>query len=145
MRKNSFHEEWEQVIDQYPEHHRKIIFAGFNAKLEKIDISKPTNGNNSLHEPSNIQVVKVTNFAAAKDIIVKCTMFTFCNIHTQTWTPPDVKSHCAIVCFHQIGVDIHVHLMVDFSEQLTTYCSPSSDWKHEGETVNKHAWKVEIW
>lgn len=73
------------IIDQYPECHRKIIFAGFNAKLEKIYISEPTNGNNSLHEPSNIKVVKVINFAAAKNIIVICAIFTFCNIHTHTW------------------------------------------------------------
>jgi len=25
---------------------------------------------------------------------------------------------------------MHQHLMTDFSEQLTLYCSPSSDWKH---------------
>jgi hypothetical protein len=65
--------------------------------LKKNDIFKPTNGNNSLYEPSNIKVVKVINFAATKNIIVKYTLFTFCNIHTHTWNPPDGKSHFNIV------------------------------------------------
>jgi len=109
VRKNSLQTEVGHLIDQYPEYNRKIIFAGFNAKVEKIDISEPTKGNNSLHEPSNIKVAKVINFAAAKNIIVKSAMFTFCNIHTHNWTLPDGKSHCEIVRVRQIGADMYVH------------------------------------
>lgn len=109
---------------------RKIIFAGFNAKLEKNYISKLTNGNNSLHEPSNVKVVKVINIAATKNIIVKCTMFTFCNIHTHTLRLLLMGKFTArLFAFHQIDANVHIHLMTDFSEQLNMYCLASSDWK----------------
>jgi hypothetical protein len=52
-----------------------------------------TVGNESLHEISNGNGVRVVNFATLKNLIVKSTMFPLRNIHKYTWTPPDGKTH----------------------------------------------------
>jgi endonuclease/exonuclease/phosphatase family metal-dependent hydrolase len=71
----------------------KILFGDFNAKVGREDIFKPTIGNESLHEISNDNGVRVVNFATSKNLIVKSTMIPHCNIHTFTWTSPDGKTH----------------------------------------------------
>jgi hypothetical protein len=54
---------------------------------------KPTIGNESLHEDSNDNGVRVVNFATSKNLVVKSTMFPHRNIHKYTWTSPDGKTH----------------------------------------------------
>jgi hypothetical protein len=51
--KDSFHEELEQVFDQFPRYHMKILLGDFNAKIGREDIFKAIIGNESLHEASN--------------------------------------------------------------------------------------------
>jgi hypothetical protein len=51
-----------------------------NAKLERKDIFKPTFGNESLHKDSNDSDVRITNFATAKNLVVKSMMFPHRNI-----------------------------------------------------------------
>jgi exonuclease III len=51
--KDSFYKELEQVFDQFPRYHMKILLGDFNAKVGKEDIFKPIIGNESLHEASN--------------------------------------------------------------------------------------------
>jgi hypothetical protein len=46
----------------------KILLGDFNAKVGREDIFKPTNGNESLHEISNDNGVKVVNFATSKNL-----------------------------------------------------------------------------
>ena len=41
----------------------EILLGDFNAKLETQDIFKPTIGNESLHQDSNDNCVKMVNFA----------------------------------------------------------------------------------
>jgi hypothetical protein len=72
-----------------PKYHRKILLGDFNAKVGRQDIIKPTIGNESLHEISNDNGVRVVNFATSKNRIVKSTMFPHRNIHKYTWTSPD--------------------------------------------------------
>jgi hypothetical protein len=43
-----------------------ILLGDFNAKVGREDIFKPTNGNESLHEISNDNGVRVVNFATSK-------------------------------------------------------------------------------
>jgi hypothetical protein len=50
-------------------------------------------GNDSLHEISNDNGVRVVNFATSKNLIVKSTMFPHRNIHKVTWTSPDGRTH----------------------------------------------------
>jgi hypothetical protein len=64
--KDSFYEELEQVFDQFPRYHMKILLGDFNAKLGRVGIFKPIIGNESLHEASNNNGVRVVNFATDK-------------------------------------------------------------------------------
>jgi len=57
--KDSFYEELEQVFHHSPKYH--ILLVLFNAKLGKEYILKPTTGNESLHEDSNDNGVRVVN------------------------------------------------------------------------------------
>jgi hypothetical protein len=71
----------------------KMLLGDFNAKVGREDIFKPTIGNESLHEISNDNGVRVVNFAASKNLTVKSTMFPRRNIHKVTWTSPDGRTH----------------------------------------------------
>jgi hypothetical protein len=63
--KDSFYEELEQVFDQFPMYHMKILLGDFNAKVGRGDIFKPIIGNEHLHEVSNYNGVRVVNFATS--------------------------------------------------------------------------------
>jgi exonuclease III len=79
--KDGFYEELERIFDKFPKYHMKILLGDLNAKVGREDIFKPTTGNESLHEISNDNVVRVVNFATSKNPIVKSTMFPHLNIH----------------------------------------------------------------
>jgi hypothetical protein len=62
----------------------KILLGDFNAKVGREYIFKLTIGNESLHEISNENGIRVVNFATSKNLTVKSTMFphaTSINIH----------------------------------------------------------------
>jgi hypothetical protein len=67
----------------------KILVGDFNAKVGREDIFKPIIGNESLHETSNDNGVRVVNFATSKNL-VKSTTFPHHNIHKDTWTSDGV-------------------------------------------------------
>jgi hypothetical protein len=90
--KESFYEKLEQVFDQFPRYHMKILLGDFNAKIEREDILKPIIGNESLHEASNDNGVRIVNFATSKNLIVKST-FPHHNIHKHMRTSPDGVTH----------------------------------------------------
>jgi hypothetical protein len=58
----------------------KILLGDFNAKVRE-NIVKTTVENESLHEISNDNGVRVVNFAASENLIVRSTMFPHRNIH----------------------------------------------------------------
>jgi len=60
--KDSFYEELEQFFYHLPKYHMKILLD-FNAKVGGENIFKPTIGNESLHQDSNDNGVKLVNFA----------------------------------------------------------------------------------
>jgi hypothetical protein len=91
--KDSFYEELERVFDQFPRYDMKIIFSDFNVKVGRENIFKPTIGNESLHEISNDNGVRVVNFATSKNLAVKSTMFPLRKIHKYTWTSPEGNTH----------------------------------------------------
>jgi hypothetical protein len=91
--KDSFHEELEQVFDQFPRYHMKILLVDFNANVGREDIFKPIIGNESLHEANNDDGVRVVNFATLKNLIFKSTTFPHHDIHKQTLTLPDGITH----------------------------------------------------
>ena len=57
------------------------------------NIFKPTIGQESLHQDSNDNEVRLVNFATSKHLVVKSTMYPHRNIHKYTWTSPDGKTH----------------------------------------------------
>jgi hypothetical protein len=71
---DSFYEELECVFDKYPKYHNMILLD-FNAKVGREDIFKPTIWNESLHEISNDNGVRVISIATSKHLFVKRTMF----------------------------------------------------------------------
>jgi len=71
----------------------KILLGDFNAKVGRENIFKPTTGNESLPKDSNDHLVRIVNFAASKNLVVKCIMFPHRNILKYTWTSSDWKTH----------------------------------------------------
>jgi hypothetical protein len=61
--KDSFYEELGRVFDQFPWYDMKVLLGGFNAKVGREDISKPTM---SSHEINNDNGVTLVNFATSK-------------------------------------------------------------------------------
>jgi hypothetical protein len=87
------YKELEHVFDKFPKYHMQILLGDFSAKEGWEDIFKPTIGNESLHEISNDNGVRVANLATSKNLIAKSTMLPHHNIHKFTWTSPDGKKH----------------------------------------------------
>jgi hypothetical protein len=78
--KDSFYEEPGRVFDQFPRYDMKILLGDFNAKAGREDISKPTIRNESSHEISNDNGVRVVNFATSKNLKAPCSLIaTFIN------------------------------------------------------------------
>jgi hypothetical protein len=69
--KDSFYEQLEQVFDHLPKYCMKILLGDFNAKLGREDIFKLTIGNESLHQDSNDNVVRIVNIATSKILVVR--------------------------------------------------------------------------
>jgi hypothetical protein len=63
--KNSFYEELELVFDQF-HIYMKILLEEINAKVRRDNIFKLTIENETLHETSNDNGIRVVNFAMSK-------------------------------------------------------------------------------
>ena len=61
--------------------------------MGKENIFKLKTGNESLHQDSNDNGVRIVNFATSKNLAVKSMMFSLRNIHKYTWTSPNGKTH----------------------------------------------------
>jgi len=81
------------VFNHFPKYHMKILLRNFNVKAGRQNIFKPTSGQESLHQDSNYNGVRLVNFATSQNMVVKSTMFLHRNIHKYTWTSPDGKTH----------------------------------------------------
>jgi exonuclease III len=68
----------------------KIMLGDFNAKLEREDIFKPTNGNDSLHQDSNDNGVSIAQSLTSKNLFNKSRMIPHRNIHKYTWISADM-------------------------------------------------------
>jgi hypothetical protein len=71
----------------------KILLGDFNAKVGREYIFEPTIGNESLHEISNDNRIRLVNFVTCKNNLVKSTTFPHRNIHNYTWSSPDEKTN----------------------------------------------------
>jgi hypothetical protein len=68
--KDSPYEEIEKVFVYFPKHHIQILLE-INEKLGREDIFKPTIGNDSLHQDSNDNCVRIVKCVISKCQIVK--------------------------------------------------------------------------
>jgi hypothetical protein len=91
--KDSFYEEIGRVFDQFPRYNMKILLDDFNAKEGRENIFKPTIGNESLHEISNDNLVRIVNLTTSKILVIKSTMFPHRKIHKHNWTYPERNTH----------------------------------------------------
>jgi exonuclease III len=66
--KDSFYEELERIFDKFPKYHINILLGDLNAKVGREEIFKPTIRNESLHEISNDNGVRVVNFIISKNV-----------------------------------------------------------------------------
>jgi hypothetical protein len=88
-----FSEELEQVFDKFSTYHTKILLGNFSDKVGREDVLKPTIGNESLHQISNDNGVRLVYFATSKNLIVKSAKFPHRNVHKFSWSSPDGKTH----------------------------------------------------
>ena len=77
------------------------------------NIFKPTICNESLHQDSKENGVRIVNFAMSKNLVVKSTMFPHRNIRKYTWTSPDWKTHNQI---DHILIDRRWHSSIQIHE-----------------------------
>jgi hypothetical protein len=84
----------------------KILLGNFSSKVGRVDIFKAIIGSDSLHKINNDNGVKIVNFASSKNLLVKDTVFSFCNIHKNTLTSPEGKPHNQI---DHVLIDIRWH------------------------------------
>jgi hypothetical protein len=59
------------MFNKFPKYHMKILLGDFNSKVGREDIFKPTIGNESFHEISNDNGVRLVNFATSKNLSPK--------------------------------------------------------------------------
>ena len=71
----------------------KILLGDFYTKVGRENNFKLTIGNESLHQDSNDNGVRIVNFKTSKNLVVKSTMFPHRDIHKHNWTSPDGKTH----------------------------------------------------
>ena len=88
-----FYLELEQDFDHFPKYRMKNLLGYFNAKVGRKNIFKPTIGNESLHQDSNENGVRIVNFVTSNNPVLKSMMFLQRNIRKYTWTYPDGKTH----------------------------------------------------
>jgi len=83
---DNVYEELENVFGHFPKYHMTILLGDFNAKVCREIILKPTIGNESPHQVSNDNGIRIGNFNTSKNLVVKSTLFPHRNIHTIKYT-----------------------------------------------------------
>jgi hypothetical protein len=112
--KDSFYEELACVFDQFPGYGMKILLGDFNAKVGRKNIFKPTIGNESLHEISNGNGVRVVKFATSKNLAVKTTIFPRRNFQKYNWNFLSETHTNRSITFQEREHGIQVYLMSEF-------------------------------
>jgi hypothetical protein len=94
---------------------------------------KPTIGNESLHKISNVNVIRVVNFATSKNLRVKSMMFPHRNIHKYIHGSLRMgKPTIRLTIFWETGEDILVYSMFDHSGQQTVILTTIWWWQKFG-------------
>jgi hypothetical protein len=129
----------------------KILLEKCSAKLERVDIFKPTIGNESLHQDSNDNDARLEKFYIKN--LVKSTTFPHRNFHKYTWTSPygnthnqtghiliDRRWHSSVLDVRSFGraeCDHDQHLVTKFRERLTVSKQKSRNFDLEKFNLRK--------
>jgi len=70
-----------------------MLLGDLNAKVKRENFFKPTVGNDSLHQDSNDDGVRIVNFTTSKNLVVKSTIFPHRIIHRYAWSSPNGNTH----------------------------------------------------
>ena len=89
--KEEFYNLLEQNINQMATSDIKIILGDFNANVGKENMYKLTIGNESLHNETNNNRIKIIQFAVSKGLNVRST-FPHKDIHRGTWYSADGRT-----------------------------------------------------
>jgi hypothetical protein len=87
--KDKFYDLLEKEYDKCPKHDIKVIFGDFNAKVGREESFKPVIRNESLHDVSNDNGLRLITFATSVGMVIGSTMFPHKQIHKATWKSPD--------------------------------------------------------
>jgi hypothetical protein len=69
-----------------------MILGDSNAKVGKESIHKPTTGNESLHNETNNNGIKMIQFVLSKGLNLRSTTFPYKNIHKETRYSADSRA-----------------------------------------------------
>jgi hypothetical protein len=97
--KDSFYEELGCVFDHFHRYNMKILLGDFHVKVSREDIFKVIIENESSHEISNDNGVRVANFPTSKNLVIKSTMFPHHYIHKYTRTSPEGRMDLRLIMF----------------------------------------------
>jgi hypothetical protein len=82
--KDMFYDLLEKEYDKCPKHDIKVILGDFNAKVGREEGLKPVIGNESLHDVSNDNGLRLITFSTSVGVVVGSTMFPHKQIHMAT-------------------------------------------------------------
>ena len=75
IQKDDFYEDLERMYKKAPKHDIKIVMGDFNAKVGKEPDLRPNIGKYSLHEETNNNGWRMTDFAITKNMAISSTLF----------------------------------------------------------------------
>ena len=87
--KETFYDGLEIAYEACPKHDVKIVLGDLNAKIGKEPAYRPTVGCCGVHEVTNENGLRLINFAASRNMVIKSTYFMHKRIYQETWKHPD--------------------------------------------------------
>jgi hypothetical protein len=87
--KEEFYNLLQQNVSQIANSDIKIILGDFNAKVGKENVYKRTVGNESLHNETNNNGIKLIQFVISKGLNVRSTVFPHRDIQKEAWYSAD--------------------------------------------------------
>ena len=96
----------------------KIRLGDFNAKLRREDSFKPTIGNDSPHQDSNNNGVRIVNFATS-NVELQTARFSRAETYMNTRKPLLMGRFTRLITYCYVGYGIRVYSMYDLSGELT--------------------------
>ncbi|XP_039300566.1 craniofacial development protein 2-like [Nilaparvata lugens] len=73
--KDTFYGDLERAYNACPKHDIKVLMGDMNAKIGREEIYKQQAGSHSLHNESNLNGIRLINFAASKGMVISSTSF----------------------------------------------------------------------